>query len=144
MLVRLTHIALPVQDLPASSRFYQDFCGLRVIHDRGIGTHRTQWLADPSVVSGSIALVLIAGGHLAAQAATDYRHLGFAVPSRAAVDACAARAAALGCLAWPPREEPWPLGYYCGVADPDGQVVEFSFGQPDVRSMADGTGRALD
>jgi len=33
-----------------------------------------------------------------------------------------------GCLLWAPREEPYPVGYYCGVRDPDGHFVEFSFG----------------
>ena len=42
----------------------------------------------------------------------------------------AAKAAAAGRLVWPPREEPFPVGYYCGVRDPDGNFVEFSYGQP--------------
>ena len=130
MEARLTHIALPVRDLPASSQFYQEFCELVVVHDRGLGVHRTQWLAPAEAGADAAFLVLIAGGALSPQAATDYRHLGFALPSRAAVDRCANKARALGRLVWPPREEAWPLGYYCGVADPDGQVVEFSFGQP--------------
>jgi len=35
-----------------------------------------------------------------------------------------------GCLLWAPREEPYPVGYYCGLRDPDGNAVEFSYGQP--------------
>ena len=31
---------------------------------------------------------------------------------------------------WEPTEEDYPVGYYCGVRDPDGNHVEFSFGQP--------------
>ncbi|MDO8695654.1 MAG: VOC family protein, partial [Pseudomonas sp.] len=31
---------------------------------------------------------------------------------------------------WPPRDEPYPVGYYCGVRDPAGNYVEFSYGQP--------------
>ena len=45
--------------------------------------------------------------------------------------AAAGRAeAAAGCLVWPPREDPYPVGYYCGLEDPDGNRVEFSYGQP--------------
>ena len=33
-------------------------------------------------------------------------------------------------LAWPCKQEPYPVGYYCGVKDPDGNFVEFSYGQP--------------
>ena len=36
----------------------------------------------------------------------------------------------LSVLLWAPRQEAFPVGYYCGLVDPDGQYVEFSFGQP--------------
>ncbi|MEM7255614.1 MAG: hypothetical protein AAF493_29800, partial [Pseudomonadota bacterium] len=42
----------------------------------------------------------------------------------------AQKASDAGCLVWPPRDEPYPVGYYCGVKDPDGNFVEFSYGQP--------------
>ena len=74
--------------------------------------------------------VLISGGPGRDQAEKDYSHAGFAMESRAAVDAIAAKAKAAGCLIWEPREEPYPVGYYCGVRDPDGNAVEFSYGQP--------------
>ena len=35
-----------------------------------------------------------------------------------------------GYLVWEPREEPYPVGYYCGIRAPDGNMVEFSYGQP--------------
>ena len=41
-----------------------------------------------------------------------------------------ARAREEGCLVWPPKEEPYPVGYYCGLKDPGGNFVEFSYGQP--------------
>jgi hypothetical protein len=63
-------------------------------------------------------------------AAHDYSHLGFALPSRAAVDTIAARVRLAGYLVWEPRQEPYPVGYYCGVRDPDGNMVKFSYGQP--------------
>ena len=73
---------------------------------------------------------MLAGGPGRDQGEGDYSHLGFALESRDAVDAVAARAERVGCLAWPPREEPYPVGYYCGLRDPDGNFVEFSYGQP--------------
>jgi hypothetical protein len=57
-------------------------------------------------------------------------HYGFAVGSRAEVDAFAERARGDGCLYWEPREFAPPTGYLCGVTDPSGYVVEFSYGQP--------------
>lgn len=63
-------------------------------------------------------------------ASDDYSHFGFALSSRAAVDDLARRAEAAGCLVWAPRDEPYPVGYYCGLRDPAGNYVEFSYGQP--------------
>jgi catechol 2,3-dioxygenase-like lactoylglutathione lyase family enzyme len=126
----LTHIALHVRDLDACVAFYRDFCGMRLVHERGdAGTHRVVWLAEPGKEQDFI-IVLVPGGPGRDQAERDYSHLGFALDSRGAVDAMAARAAAAGCLVWPPREEPYPVGYYCGLRDPDGNFVEFSYGQP--------------
>ncbi|MBJ3773939.1 VOC family protein, partial [Klebsiella pneumoniae] len=53
-----------------------------------------------------------------------------ALGSRAEVDRIAAMAEQAGCLIWPPRDEPYPVGYYCGLRDPAGNYVEFSYGQP--------------
>ncbi len=125
----LTHIALHVRDLDACVAFYQRFCGLAVAHARGQGAKRVVWLAEPGRESDFI-FVFLAGGPGRDQAADDYGHLGFALASRAEVDAIAERARAAGCLVWPPREDPPPAGYYCGLRDPDGNMVEFSFGQP--------------
>jgi hypothetical protein len=32
-------------------------------------------------------------------------------------------------LAWEAGDNPAPVGYLCAVSDPDGNVIEFSFGQ---------------
>lgn len=124
-----THLALHAGDLDAVCDFYREWCGLRVVHARdGDGT-RVVWLAGADATP-TFVLVLIAGGRPAPQPEHDFSHLGFALASREAVDALAARAAAAGTLLWAPREEPYPVGYYCGVRDPDGRAVEFSYGQP--------------
>jgi catechol 2,3-dioxygenase-like lactoylglutathione lyase family enzyme len=124
-----THIALHVRDLDGCIAFYREFCGLRIVHERSDRGHRVVWLAEPGRENEFI-IVMIPGGPGRQQAEQDYSHFGFALESRAAVDAMAERAAAAGCLVWPPREEPFPVGYYCGVRDPDGNFVEFSYGQP--------------
>ncbi len=126
----LTHLALHVRDLEACVAFYRDFCAMRIVHERDDGAGgRVVWLTEPGRESAFI-FVLLAGGPGRDQAERDYSHFGFALDSRAAVDAMAARAEAAGCLAWPPRQEPYPVGYYCGLRDPDGNFVEFSYGQP--------------
>ncbi len=129
----LTHLALHVRDLEACVAFYRDFCAMTVVHERDAksdgGGGQVVWLAEPGREREFI-FVLLAGGPGRDQGERDFSHFGFALDSRAAVDALADRAAAAGCLAWPPREEPYPVGYYCGLRDPDGNFVEFSYGQP--------------
>ena len=124
-----THLALHVRDLDACIAFYRDFCAMEIVHERDDGGTRVVWLAEPGRAQDFI-FVLIPGGPGRDQGERDYSHFGFALDGRAAVDALAARAETAGCLAWAPRDEPYPVGYYCGLRDPDGNFVEFSYGQP--------------
>lgn len=129
----LTHIALQVADRQKSLDFYRDFCGLQIVKERS-ETHddpdsRVLWLARPGQEKIFI-FVLIPHVAPTPQASNDYTHLGFAMPSKEEVDSIADKARQAGCLQWEPREEPYPVGYYCGVRDPDGRFVEFSYGQP--------------
>ncbi len=125
----LTHIALHVRDAEACIAFYQAYAGMRLAHDRVSHGKRIVWLAEPGREKEFI-IVVLPGGPGRDQDERDFSHLGFALESRAAVDAIAARARAEGVLVWEPRDEPYPVGYYCGVRDPDGNFVEFSYGQP--------------
>ena len=125
----LTHIALHVPDLDACIAFYADFCGLRLIHQRPAKGSRIVWMAEPGREQAFV-IVMMPGGTPRNLAADDYSHFGFALPSRDAVDEIAKRAQQAGCLIWSPRDDPFPVGYYCGVRDPAGNYVEFSFGQP--------------
>ncbi|MCF7202404.1 VOC family protein [Pseudomonas oligotrophica] len=125
----LTHLALHVPDLDACIAFYQRFCGMHVFHERAGKGSRIVWMAEPGREREFI-FVIMPGGVDRQLAANDYSHFGFALPSRAAVDALADQAREAGCLIWEPRDEPYPVGYYCGVRDPAGNYVEFSYGQP--------------
>jgi catechol 2,3-dioxygenase-like lactoylglutathione lyase family enzyme len=127
----LTHIALHVRDLEASVRFYERLCELRCVHRRGDPAQGqgVVWLSEVGRERDFI-LVLISGGPARTVEGKDFSHLGFAVDSRAAVDRMAELGRQADCLAWPPREEPYPVGYFCALKDPDENFVEFSFGQP--------------
>tara|TARA_R110000850_G_scaffold3111_2_gene14636 strand:+ start:395 stop:808 length:414 start_codon:yes stop_codon:yes gene_type:complete len=129
MSTAFTHLALHVRDLEACVEFYTTYAQMRLAHDRTSDGKRVVWLAEPGKEEDFI-IVLIPGGPGRQQSPTDYSHLGFALQSREAVDATADQARAAGILEWEPREEPYPVGYYCGIRDPDGNFVEFSFGQP--------------
>ena len=125
----LTHLALHVPDLDACIAFYAQFCGMHVFHERAGKGSRIVWMAEPGKEREFI-FVIMPGGQDRELADNDYSHFGFALPSRGEVDAIAARARQAGCLIWEPRDEPYPVGYYCGLRDPAGNYVEFSYGQP--------------
>lgn len=126
----LTHVALHVRDIGATIHFYRRFCALAVVHERSAGDGASVvWLAEEGREREFI-FVLLSGGHGKTPAEDEYGHLGFACASRDDVDRIAAQARVEGCLVWEPRQEPYPVGYYCGLKDPDGNFVEFSYGQP--------------
>ena len=125
----LTHVALHVPDVDACVAFYEQFCAMRVIHRRAGKGATIVWMAEPGK-EHSFIFVLMPGGQSRQLAADDYSHFGFALDSRAQVDSIAEQARLTGCLVWEPRDEAYPVGYYCGVRDPAGHYVEFSYGQP--------------
>ena len=126
---RLTHLALGVRDLERSIGFYQTHARLHVVHDRNDQGARVVWLAererDPEFV---LVLFQVAGER--PPAPSTLQHLGFAVASRAEVDATAAAGRADGVLRADPVYAGPIVGYFCLLADPDGNAVEFSYGQP--------------
>ena len=123
----LTHIALQVKDLDASVDFYAAFCGMHLSHQRADDGGRVAWIAEPGREEEFVFVLIERAGHRP-QDKNDFGHLGFALESRVAVDRIAARAGER--LVWPPEDHPPPTGYFCGVRDPDGNIIEFSFGQP--------------
>lgn len=125
----LTHLAFHVQQLEACIAFYREYCGLKVVHRRRKRATDVAWLAEEGR-ENDIVIILLAGGIQCKQSLSDYSHLGFAVDSKEKVDAIARRAEGEGILVWDVVQEDFPVGYYCGVTDPNGAIVEFSYGQP--------------
>jgi catechol 2,3-dioxygenase-like lactoylglutathione lyase family enzyme len=152
MTPRLTHLALMVRSLDRTISFYRKYAGLHVVHDRVDGSARVVWLGAHET-DNDFVLVLIGAtegpgdgawqritrslihgaatvtASLLAQVST-LRHLGFAVGSREAVDALAATARMDGVVTIEPVYAGPIVGYICMLEDPDGNHVEFSYGQP--------------
>lgn len=125
----LTHVALFVKDPARTVDFYQRFAGLHLVHDRTDNGTRVVWFSeterDPEFV-----IVAIAAPPGQAGVPPHMAHFGYDVPSRAAVEEIAARAQQEGVLELAPTDAGEIVGYICIVRDPDGNLVEFSHGQP--------------
>ncbi len=69
-----------------------------------------------------------------------FAHLGFELQSREEVDAIAAAARDEGSLTLAPTLMPAPIAYICFVEDPDGNTIEFSYGQGTYQTIHDAWG----
>ncbi len=126
---QLTHVARPSRDVDATIEFYRDFAGLSVVHDRVDDGIRVVWLGE-KLRRNDFVLVFIGVPPQGDSPAHFASHLGYDVSSREQVDTLAARARDLGILEVPATDGGEIIGYYCMMKDPDGNLVEFSYGQP--------------
>lgn len=125
-----------VSDIDATIAFYLDYTDLELLDRREDDDGYGAWLGHRDQVEFPFVLVLaqffphrdpFAPTPLARMA--PFNHIGIELPTKADVDAIAARAEAAGCLSMPPTMMPDPIGYICMLEDPDGNLVEFSFDQ---------------
>jgi catechol 2,3-dioxygenase-like lactoylglutathione lyase family enzyme len=123
----LTHIAFVVKDLERSIAFYEKYAAMRVVHRRfEHGTH-VAWISDHT---RPFVIVLLESADLPRETPLGpLGHLGVGVASRADVDRLADEARREGILAREPTDSGPPVGYWAFVADPDGNMLELSFGQ---------------
>lgn len=139
MTAQWTHLALHVHSLEASIAFYARYTNLRIV-DRHSDASSTgmevAWLSDRSHDDGlSFVMVLQEGipqsvpGAKPQQPLGPISHLGFGLSSREEVDAVAGEAKKGGLLKFGPTFLNPYAGYLCIISDPDGHMVEFSYGQ---------------
>ena len=126
---RLTHLALGVRDLDRTIAFYRKHVRLHVVHERTDGDMRVVWLGEREK-DVDFVLVLFQVNDLPPPGPATLRHLGFAVASREEVDQAAHEGRAAGVLLIEPLYAGPIVGYFCILTDPDGNQVEFSYGQP--------------
>jgi catechol 2,3-dioxygenase-like lactoylglutathione lyase family enzyme len=137
---RWTHVAVPVSDLDRSIEFYTALTPLVVVAQHADENGRGAWLSNDKQVETPFVLVL---SQLIPQVAQQFditpgeptrtlgpfAHIGIELPNKEDVDAIAERARSMGVLQWEPRQMPEHIGYICAAADPDGNVIEFSWNQ---------------
>jgi catechol 2,3-dioxygenase-like lactoylglutathione lyase family enzyme len=123
----LTHVAFLVKDIEKSIAFYGKYAGMKVVHRRGDEKSKVAWIGDHT---RPFVIVLVQAKDAPDEAALGpFGHLGVAVASRAEVDRFAEEAKHEGILARPPTDSGPPVGYWTFISDPDGNMLELSFGQ---------------
>jgi lactoylglutathione lyase len=124
---RLSHLALPVTDLEKSIAFYKKWAGMKVVEKptdpNGIKGARV------SQAKGDFVLSLLELPVQQALPMPGIMHLGLDCASKAQVDKIAADAKKAGILIAAPVDSGDDLGYQTYISDPDGNSIEFAFGQ---------------
>jgi catechol 2,3-dioxygenase-like lactoylglutathione lyase family enzyme len=132
----LTHVALLVGDVPASVAFYARYAAMQVVHQRAdaaTGT-RVAWITDrtrPFVIvlveaPPSVPRRLL---RLMGKLTPGVQHLGVGCASRADVERLCDEARREGRLRRGPTDSGYPVGFWAFIDDPDGHILEISFGQ---------------
>jgi len=124
---RWTHITINVSDLSRSVDFYTDVCGLTMVRDRRKEGRHNVWLGPPVADGDEPAFVLVMVEDVVK---TRLDHFGFQCDSREEVDRIAELAREQDILVEPPTDMGGIVGYFTAIRDPDGHVIEFTFGQP--------------
>jgi len=124
---RWTHITINVSDLNASVDFYTSICGLAIVRDRRTEGRHNVWLG-PRVAAGEDPLFVLVMVQDEVKARLD--HLGFQCDSPEEVERIAQLAGEQNMLVEPPTHVGGVVGYFTTVRDPDGHLIEFTFGQP--------------
>ncbi len=124
---RWTHITINTADIDASVDFYTSLCGLSIVRDRRLEDRHNVWLGPATNPGEDPTFVLVI-----VQDEVKFRldHFGFQCDSRAEVDRIAELARQKDFLVEPPTDVGGVVGYFVMVRDPDGHLVEFTFGQP--------------
>jgi catechol 2,3-dioxygenase-like lactoylglutathione lyase family enzyme len=124
---RWTHITINCSDIDVSVEFYKSFCGLQIVRDRRSEGRHNVWLG-PAPGPGEDPTFILVIIQDEVKARVD--HFGFQCESRAELDRIAAIAREQNILVEPPTDIGGVVGSFTTVRDPDGHVVEFTFGQP--------------
>jgi catechol 2,3-dioxygenase-like lactoylglutathione lyase family enzyme len=124
---RWTHITINASDIDRSVDFYTSICGLTIVRDRRLEGRHNVWLGPETPAGQDPTFVLVV---VQDEVKARLDHFGFQCDSREEVDHIAVLARAQNILVEPPTDIGGVVGYFVMVRDPDGHLVEFTFGQP--------------
>jgi len=124
---RWTHITINCSNLERSVDFYTSVCGLTIVRDRRLEGRHNVWLGPPTRSDEDPLFVLVI---VQEEVKSRLDHFGFQCDSREEVDRIAELARQQDTLVEPPVDIGGVVGYFTMVRDPDGHLVEFTFGQP--------------
>lgn len=133
MTPRFTHVALLVSDTDKTADFYLKYCDLKVLHRRSDPKtgFRSIWLGSDL----NFVIVAFEDKKKPIQSTSKpLSHLGFSLNSHEEVDKIAEIAKEESLLRYGPVYFDEVVGYICEILDPDGNSIEFSFGQELGRS----------
>lgn len=125
--MRWTHITITVSNIDRSIEFYTSYCRLNVLRDRRPEGGGTVWLGPTTPVGQNPVFLLVLGE---GEVTSRIDHLGFQCEEREQVDQIADKGRELGILVEPPTDTGGIVGYFTIISDPDGHLVEFTYGQP--------------
>jgi len=124
---RWTHITINCRDIDASVEFYTSLCGLSIVRDRRVEGRHNVWLGPVTKPGEDPTFVLVI---VQDEVKARLDHFGFQCDSRGEVDQIAEWARQQNILVQEPLDAGGVVGYFAMVRDPDGHVVEFTYGQP--------------
>jgi lactoylglutathione lyase len=124
---RWTHITINVSDIDRSVDFYSSVCGLSIVRDRRKEGRHNVWLGPATGPDEDPAFVLVM---VQDEVKALLDHFGFQCASREEVDRIAEFARQHDIMIVPPTDIGGVVGYFTTVRDPDGHLIEFTFGQP--------------
>ena len=124
---RWTHITINCSNLERSVDFYTSICGLTIVRDRRLEGRHNVWLG-PSTRPGEDPLFVLV--IVQDEVKSRFDHFGFQCDSREEVDRIAELARQQDTLVESPVDVGGVVGYFTMIRDPDGHLVEFTYGQP--------------
>ncbi|MEK7434077.1 MAG: VOC family protein [Cyanobacteriota bacterium] len=127
-ITELSHIALIVKDLNKMIDFYKFFAEMKVVHQRDDDGIRVAWLKLPKEKSLIIVMIEVKESP-ESNGNQRFNHFGFDTDSKEKVDEISQKAELNNCIVHKAMDGGKILGYFCMLKDPEGNNLEFAYGQ---------------